>query len=766
MTLRGTARAATIALFAAAVGVVVPSSVRGQDLSCDRGDQEVRALEFRGNRALSDDDLALRVTTTPSTWARRNLHLWFAQKRCLNRDELPRDVLKLRAYYRERGYYSAQVDTLVQPLGVDAVRVVFTIVEGEPLRLASYTVTGLAAVPDSASIMNGLRLREGSPFDFSLFRADMDTIVQRLRNAGYYRATAVHAYETRMDSLLARASIEVLPGKRARFGVPVFDITPMDERGQQIRTDVVRRVLQISPGEPYSDVAIVDAQRNLFQLGAYRHIEVAPLPDSLQPPGDTIVVLEVRLSEDYMRQLDSELGWATLDCGRVRLQYSDKNFLGTARRFEVTGQASKIGFGKPLATRATQDLCSTLSANGIKNDSLFSSKLHYYLGASVRQPRLLGTRWVPTATVYSERRGEYKAYLRSTQIGGDLSATRDVGDRIPLRLGYTIEYGQTDAPAAAFCALFNRCDTDSQDQLRERATLGVASATLARFRTDNLVNPSSGTVMRVEARSSASRFLGTSENLFFNKGTGDAAYYHPLGYRNTLAFRIRGGAVFGRRLPGSNTSVFIPPQERLYAGGPTSVRGFQQNELGAVVYIARSNEIRVDSSVVGPNGREYRFDLIPDVRPDSVSPERAVPLGGNSLFVANVEYRLRDPFFLPDLLQYTLFIDGGDVWNRESAQGSKPKWTPGFGLRALTPVGPVQMNVGFNPYKRENGPLYYNPDVTTLACATPGNGLVYTRNAKGELETPPPGVCPSLTPVPRNRWYQKLVFTFSIGPDF
>src|SRR6185436_17597737 len=330
---------------------------------------------------------------------------------------------------------------------------------------------------------------------FSLFRADMDSIVQRLRNAGYYRADVTPAHETRMDSLIARASIDVLPGKRARFGEPVFEITPLDDRGQQISTDVVKRVLRISPGEIYSDRAIIDAQRNLFQLGAYRHIEVAPLSDSLQPPGDTIVRVGVRLSEDYMKQLDSEFGWATLDCGRIRLQYSDKNFLGTARRFELTGQASKIGFGEPLKTRGTQDLCSTLSGGALENDRQFSERLHYYLGASLRQPRLLGTRWVPVTTVYSERRGEYKAYLRSTQIGGDVSATRDVGDRTPLRLGYSIEYGRTQAPAAAFCALFNRCDADSQKDISELATLGVASAALARFRTDNLVNPSQGTAM-------------------------------------------------------------------------------------------------------------------------------------------------------------------------------------------------------------------------------------------------------------------------------
>jgi outer membrane protein assembly factor BamA len=763
MTGRRALRAATIALFATAVSVAAPASLRAQDLICDAGDQEVRALEFRGNRALSDDDLALRVRTTPSSWGRRNLNLWFAEKRCLNHEELPRDVLRLKAYYRERGFYGTQVDTLVQPLGKDAVHVVFNINEGPPTRLVSYTVTGLGGIRDSADIVNRLRLRPGQRFDLGLLVADMDTIVQRLRDAGYYRANVVHAYDR--DSTIATAGITVLPGKRARFGEPVFQITAVDDRGQQLATPVVRRVLGIAPGDLYSDGAIVDAQRNLFQLGTYRHIEVAPLPDSLQPSGDTIVVLAVRLSEDYMRQLDSELGWATLDCGRVRLQYTDKNVLGTARRLELTGQASKIGYGEPLQTRFTRDLCTFGRTSQLVLDP-FSTDFHYFTGATVRQPRLLGTRWVPTVSLYSERRGEFRAYLRTTHVGGDFSATRDVGDRMPFRLAYTFEYGKTTADAPALCALFNRCDPQSINRIQELLPLGVASAALARIRTDNLISPTRGLALRGEVRTSAARLLGTSDSLFFNKGTGDIAWYHPLGWRNVLAFRLRAGAVLGRRLSLSDPGGFIPPQERLYAGGPTSVRGFQQNELGSLVYIARGSD--VDTIVVqetptpaGGLDTTFRFQVR-----NTPNPDRAVPLGGNSLVVANFEYRIRDPFLFPDLVQYALFVDGGDVWTR-GLRARSLKWTPGVGIRALTPVGPVQINVGYNRYEREQGAIYYNPDVTTLLCVSPGNTLTYRRGPSGRLQPDTDDACDgTFTPPPRTRTLQKLTFTFSIGTDF
>jgi outer membrane protein insertion porin family len=757
----GAIRAATIALSAMVVIAVAPATAHPQDLSCAPGDQEVEDLDFRGNRAISDNDLALRVTNTASSTWRRVFQI-IGARRCLNRDELPRDVLRLTAYYRERGFYSAQVDTVVQTVGKQKVRLIFNINEGRPTELATYTVTGLEGIRDSSDIIGRLQLHVGDAFDFSKFKADIDTIVHRLRDLGYYRADALSGYD-RDTAFVAHAFITAVPGRRMRFGDPVFQVTPVDERGQQLKTDVVRRVLGIRPGDWYSDRAILDAQRNLFQLGAYRHLEVAPLADSLQPRGDSIVILEVRLSEDYMRQLDSEIGWATLDCGRVRLQYTDKNLFGTARRLELNSQASKIGYGEPLETEATRSLCTLGNSSSLKEDR-FSLQMHYFLGATIRQPHLLGTRWVPTVALYSERRGEFKAYLRSTQIGADLSASRDIADRMPLRLAYTVEYGQTTADPPALCALFNRCDPESRRIIGQRATLGVASAALARVRTDNIISPTRGTAMRGEVRSSASRLLGTSDSLFFNKVTGDAAWYHEFGWRNVLALRLRGGAVFGRKLSLSEDAGFIPPQERLYAGGPTSVRGFQQNELGSLVYIARSS---IDTTItVSGTDQIFQFEVAQKSTP---SLDRSVPLGGNSLVVANIEYRVRDRLFFPDLLQYTLFLDGGDVWSRASDRNLNMRWTPGVGLRAFTAVGPVTINIGYNKYPRDAGPLYYNPDVTTLLCVSPQNGIQYRRDpVTGVFEQVDPDVsCPAtFSPPKRTRLLQRLTFTFSIGSDF
>ena len=760
--------AATIALWATAVSFATPARVVAQDVACDVGDREVRGLDFQGNETLDDADLRLRVSTTPSDLRYRLLRI--GTRRCLSAAQLGRDVIGLMRYYRDRGFYRVQVDTAVQSTGGNAIRVTFRIDEGEPTLLRSYDITGLEGLRDSADIMRRLRLREGDRWDLGLYQADQDSIVAQLRNSGYYRASVIPSFDRTDSTLSAVASIRVLPGQQARFGESVIDVTTLPDREQQISPEIVRRVMNIRTGQLYSDRAVIDAQRNLFQLGTYRYLEVAT--DSALTT-DTLVILRVALTEDYMRQLDGEFGYATLDCGRVRLQFTDRNIFGTARRLELTAQATKIGYGWPHEA-LTRDICTGLASLFQSNDlseDQFSEKLHYFTGATYRQPRLLGTRWVPTVSVYSERRGEFKAYLRSTQVGADVAATRDLADRTSLRVGYAIEYGSTDAQDAALCALFNRCDRESRQVIKDLATLGVASATLARIRTDNVVSPTRGTAIRTEIRTSATSLLGTDPQLFFNKGTGDIAYYFPLTRRSVVALRLRGGMVLGRRLRLSDPTALIPQQERLYAGGPTSVRGFQQNELGKVVYIARNFE--VDTLVIPPSGSQpdttYRFFV--SSNPDSVAtPERTVPLGGNSLLVLNAELRLRLPFFFPDLLQFTPFIDGGNVWTRTVGGSERLKWTPGLGVRALTFIGPIQINVGYNDYAREPGPIYFNPNVSTLACASPlanGNTITYQKDASGQMVQVDPNLeCPSYAPATRNSFWQKLTFTFSIGSDF
>lgn len=720
-----------------------PSVARAQDVACDDGRDEVRQLSFEGNKTFTDDELSARVLTTPSSVVKRFLRV-IGTPRCYPSVGLAPDVRALTQFYKNNGFYDTRVDTLVRPMGPKAVGVTFRINEGEPILIDSLTITGLDSVPVKRDVLDNLLFKVGGRFSLLSKLTDMDTIVSRLRNAGYPHAAVFPATSVQLQEHRATVSFDVNPGARARIGTIAVTRVGVNNRAPQIDSAVVLRLLGFRSGNLYSDRAIIDAQRNLYQLGDYRHVSITP--DTTWQHGDTLADVLVDLREDYLRQFDLDEGWATLDCGRVNAQYTDKNFLNEARQLEITGRASKLGWGSPTDWQFTQqNLC---YRRYLDNDSIASSTVNYYLGATVREPSLLGSHWVPAYSLYSERRGEYEAYLRRADIGGEASATRLIGLGMPLRFAYTLELGQTLAQPTILCLVFAKCDQASQEEAQRRQRLAIVSAALQRTRVDNQVDPTSGTSLAGELRFSEP-WIASDDSVKFVKGTFDGSFYFPITSRTVIATRLRVGAIGGGRLP--------PQQERLYAGGATSVRGFQQNELGSVVYLVDSASVNITQ--IGDT--TFVYQAKPGVRA-----QRTIPVGGNQLIVANVELRLRDPFF-PNLLQYVLFTDAGQVWTRQPDVANLGftglSVTPGFGLRIASPVGSININAGYNPYGSESAQVYFPArTANSPLCVSPGSAIIVRKIGANLVQDS--GECPATFKQPKSsNFFKRLALTISIG---
>ncbi len=711
-------------------------------------------LVFEGNHAFSDAALARTIVTTPSAWARRYLHLPFTVKHCLDRAELPNDRARLIIFYRRRGYPRVAVDTAVKLLAPGAVEVKFTINEGPPMTLTSFAITGLDSVPEKAQVTRGLPVRQGGRFDRFGVDAAMDTIRERLHNTGYPRADDVNRFEVNDSALSAWDTLTVTPGPRTKIGAITIHVTPLDTaKKQQIPDRIVRLIMGLDSGRLFRENEIVDAQRALYQTEAYQHVSITADSNS-----DSLVTLHADLAEAAMHAARVGAGYGTLDCFRLTGEYTDYNFLNGARRLDLTTRVSKIGIGRPL--NGAPGFCPAA-----KND-VFSDLLSYYMGATFRQPVFFGLRTVPTVTIYSQRVSEYNAYRRTTAIGGVASVVWRQLTRTPINLAYSMDLGRTEAQPALFCAVFNLCDEEERKRVEKTQRLAILSLSTTRDNSNSLLSPTRGSIIRVEYRHSSPAILSDTA-LQFNKFVGDASRYINAGGGNVLAIRIRGGVVYGRTL-GSVTG-FIPPSERLYAGGPTTVRGFAQNELGSAIYIASGFQ-------TFPPPATGLADTV--VRDTTGAKPRVVPVGGNSLLVGNIELRLRSPV-LPEVLQITLFTDAGEVWNRGSAtalQGVKLKVTPGIQVTAFSPVGPVRAAIGYNPYRRPAGPLYYEATRNggQLLCVSPGNDLPthftqVTPTTQTITQDPSPsgGGCPAtFQPAKDNRFINRLTFSFAIGQAF
>lgn len=734
----------------------LPTIASGQDLRCNPGDTEVRGLDFSGNRVFTDAELANAIVTTPSAWARRYLDLPFSARRCLDEQEFANDRLRLILFYRRRGFPSVTVDTARVAAGRGGARVAFRIHEGPATTLRTLVIQGLDSLPDSGSVTVGMPIAAGQRFDRTKIDAAIDLMTRRLRNTGYPAVSAHNSFATADSGLAAFDTLTINPGTLTRFGALDITVTPSPRKKQHISDHTVRRIVGIDSGTLFREQALVDAQRALYQTDAYTHVAIAlDSAGGLRTGPDSLAPLNIALAENTMHAARLGAGYGTLDCFRATGELDDYNFLNGARHLTLQGRVSKIGVGRPLD--GAPDLCPQAKADP------YSGQLNYYLGATLRQPVFFGLHTVPTLTAYTSRVSEYKVYVRTTSIGGVASLQYQRWARTPVTFGYTMDFGRTESQPALFCAVFNLCTAEERDRVQKNQRLAVVNTVVLHDATNDVVAPTSGGLMRLEIRHASPLVLSDS-GLQFNTVLGEASRYISVGGGNVLAMRLRGGLVFSGSFRTNNG--FIPPQERLYAGGPSSVRGFAQNELGAVTYIAPSYETVTVIDTAGLTDTYFRYA-------GHDKPRRVVPVGGNSLVVANLELRLRSPV-LPDVLQFGLFVDAGDVWNRGGAStfgGFDIKVTPGVQIAALTPVGPVRIVVGYNPYQQPAGPLYFEStaDAGALPCVAPGNTLKVTTD-NSDPNNPhlvqAPGVCSGYRPPASTSFGSRLTFGLAIGQAF
>ena len=111
----------------------------------------------------------------------------------------------------------------------------------------------------------------------------------------------------------------------------------------------------------------------------------------------------------------------------------------------------------------------------------------------------------------------------------------------------------------------------------------------------------------------------------------------------------------------------LPASERFFAGGDTTVRGFSLDRLGT-------------EETISPSG---------------------FPTGGNGLVVLNAELRSA----VVGSLGVVGFVDAGNVFLRAGdIRLHELRATAGFGLRYLSPIGPIRVDLGFKLDRRELSP--------------------------------------------------------------
>jgi translocation and assembly module TamA len=159
-----------------------------------------------------------------------------------------------------------------------------------------------------------------------------------------------------------------------------------------------------------------------------------------------------------------------------------------------------------------------------------------------------------------------------------------------------------------------------------------------------------------------------STRFFVTQGTG--SFYFDLNNiglnktpgRSVLALRALAGLAAGA------SQFSLPPDQRFYAGGSGTIRGYRYQSVGPLFY----------------NGN---------------------PKGGTAINAGSVEFRQR----FGTNFGTAVFLDAGNVSQNLNPFNGQLKTGAGAGLRYYTPIGPIRLDVAV-PLQRRSGPGVANPD--------------------------------------------------------
>jgi outer membrane protein assembly factor BamA len=588
------------------------------------------------------------VAHLPETTVRENLQIGAGDPD--DQFRLARGLQQVKLLYLRAGYFQVQTkeldpEELPGSRTAAEVRLVVhvDVAEGPVAAIGNVVFTGMR--PDLEKMFRErMRSRPGTPYVLEYLRRDKIEIDQ------YYHDHAFEAEISQFDPVPGSApgtmdvKITVSEGPQ----ITVADIRVVGNK--DVSEKHVREVLTLREGAPFGEAERLESQTALYNMGVFRRVSIDEEP---RLPGETTTHVIVTLEElpatifSIGGGLEVERRVRTREDGTIddRLTFAPRGFFELGRR-NLGGKNRSIDFFSRVALRPGDSPTQHFG---------FSE---YRVSGTYFEPRAFQSDTNLTAGLSSEQghRTDFNFVRRS--VNGD--AVRRLSPRVTVSGRYAVEFTRL------FDSKIPEEDQPTIDRFFPQVRLSILSSGLLWDRRNDPVAPQRGTLVTVDWEV-APRRLGSQVGYtkLFLQGSGFRSL--NANRRVVLAVRAELGAAHGfertvLREDGTPQAVAdLPASQRFFAGGSTTVRGFQLDRLGV-------------PEIVNKDG---------------------LSLGGNAVVVLNAEIRTTVAKLKGRDFGVVGFTDGGNVFaHARDLDLARLRGTYGFGLRYDSPLGPVRLDFG------------------------------------------------------------------------
>ncbi|MBL8911442.1 MAG: BamA/TamA family outer membrane protein, partial [Archangium sp.] len=573
--------------------------------------------------------------------------------------------------YREKGYLRASVTFAGAEVHGQTAEGRFTITEGPRAAFRFVQARGLPA-GFASDAMGTVTL--GTPFSPGELSRLEQGVTRELGRKGYLFADVTASYELDETGEQADALLTVNSGPQ----VKVRAVVPSGQR--RTVESIITGQATMKEGLPLDSESLFSTQANLNSLGIFRNVQVEMLAPDRPEPLKTVIL---KVKEKPLFAAEGFLGYFYADGIRGGVEGSISNIGG--RGITLTGRAqANLFFTSGLVLADLIDL----------GDTTVFERIGFRGNASLDLKSIMPTGFGLRLDFVGER--VFRTQFRFSRVAGvptldwthvfDSARIDWLRPKLTLALQYELEWTSVARTGGALSAI---PPTSLVDQERLRFLFGVFTLHSGRMNAtldlrDSPLTPRRGLLLQASGElTGAISAIDEAEKpvtVNFTKVSGLATGYIPIGERVVVAVSVRAGRIFPLQA-GSTT----PPVRRFFLGGATSVRGFNEDQL-----IAQDDRERYRQQVRDCNVLATKAGC--SSAANTVLAGRQVPSQGGELFAVG-KLEVRFPAF--SVFDFGVFAEAGNLWlAAPDTFALRP--VVGAGLRYVTPIGPLALDVGYN----------------------------------------------------------------------
>lgn len=307
-----------------------PNNAVAVFIDVKEGDRaRIRQINIVGNDVFDDDKLRGEMELRTPNWLS-----FIRQDDRYSREALTGDLETLSSFYLDRGYADFRVTSTQVTISPDREDVFITlnVKEGDVYTIGDVKIAGKMVV-DEAQLRPLVRIKPGDTFNQRLLTQSTELIGFRLGADGYAEAEIDFIPELNYDNQTVDVTIFVEPNNRMYVRNITFDGV------DQVDDEVLRREVRQMEGAYLSNQLLDRSKIRLQRLPYLETVEFETVP---VPGSEDLVDVNFDLEYGLPGQFGGGLGWSETQGILLNGNFTHTNFLGTGNRVSAEINSSQF----------------------------------------------------------------------------------------------------------------------------------------------------------------------------------------------------------------------------------------------------------------------------------------------------------------------------------------------------------------------------------------------------------------------------------------